>query len=122
MLVLYMAWLPFEDEIAGKSEGLVLRYSPAWSGARETMHPIQIPNCYKQKFDLIHHEEYQLNVHFSRESWHGRMKACRGVGASLSKKDLQSWESEHLKMLSEISPEEFDVKHCAALAELQVKK
>ena len=122
LLVLYMAWLPFEDEIAGKSEGLVLRYSPAWSGARETMHPIQNPKCYKQKFDLIHHEEYQLNVHFSRESWHGRMKACRGVGASLSKKDLQSWESEHLKMLSEISPEEFDVKHCAALAELQVKK
>ena len=122
LLVLYMAWLPFEDKIAGKSEELVLKYSPAWSGARETMHPIQIPNCYKQKFDLIRHEEYQLNVHFSRESWHGRMKACRGVGASLSEKDLQSWESEHLKMLSEISPEEFDVRHYAALAELQVKK
>ena len=122
LLVLYMAWLPFEDEIAGKSEELVLRYSPAWSGARETMHPIQIPNCYKQKFNLINHEEYQLNVHFSRDSWHGRMKACRGVGASLSEKELQSWEAEHLKMLSQTAPEEFDVRHYAALAELQVKK
>lgn len=122
LLVLYMAWLPYEDDIAGKSEALVLKYSPAWSGARETMHPIQIPNCYKQKFDLIHHEEYPLTVHFSRDSWHGRMKACRGVGASLSEKELQSWEAEHLKMLAETVLEEFDIKHYVALAELQVRK
>ena len=122
ILVLFMAWLPYEDEIAGKSEELVLKYSPAWSGAREKMHPIQIPDCYKQKFELIHQEEYRLNVHFSRDSWHGRMKACRGVGASLSEDELQSWEAEHLKMLLEIAPEEFDIKHYAALAELQVKK
>ena len=33
LLVLYMAWLPYEDKIAGKSEDLVLKYSPKWSGA-----------------------------------------------------------------------------------------
>ena len=33
ILVLYMAWLPFEDNIAGESEKLVLKYSPNWSGA-----------------------------------------------------------------------------------------
>lgn len=33
MLNLYMAWLPYEDKIAGKSEELVLKYSPARSGA-----------------------------------------------------------------------------------------
>lgn len=57
-----------------------------------------------------------------KRAWNGRMKACRGVGASLSDAELQAWEEEHLKMLSEIAPEEFDVKHYAALAELQVKK
>ena len=122
LLILYMAWLPYDDEIAGKSEELVLKYSPKWSGARETIHPIEIPDCYKQKFDLVYHEEYPINVHFSRDTWHGRMKACRGVGASLSEEELKSWESEHLKMLSRIAPEEFDVKHYAALAELCVKK
>ena len=86
------------------------------------MHPIQIPTCYQGKFDLIHHEEYPLNVHFTRDSWHGRMKACRGVGASLTEKELQAWETEHRKLLAEIAPEEFDVKHYAALAELQVRK
>lgn len=52
-----MEWLPFEDKIAGMSEDLVLRYSPDWSGAGETMHSIEIPACYKEKFELVHHEE-----------------------------------------------------------------
>lgn len=122
LLILYMAWLPYEDEIAGKSEELVLKYSPAWSGAGETMHPIGIPDCYKTKFDLSYHEEYLLDVHFTRDSWNGRMKACRGVGASLSNEELQAWECEHRKLLLQIAPEEFDIKHYAAIAELKVKE
>lgn len=122
LLILYMAWLPYEDEIAGKSEELVLKYSPNWSGSGEKIHPIEIPECYKQKFDITYHEEYPLKVHFSKESWNGRMKACRGVGASLSKEELLSWEYEHKKMLDEIAPDEFDVLHYAALAELEAKK
>lgn len=43
LIILYMAWLPFEDRIAEKSEELVLKYSPGWSGAGETVHPINIP-------------------------------------------------------------------------------
>ncbi len=50
------------------------------------------------------------------------MKACRGVGASLSGDELKAWEAEHKKLLSEIAPEKFDVKHYAALAELKVRK
>ena len=81
ILVLYMAWLPFEDKIAGASENLVLKYSPDWSGARETIHPIQIPEIYSEYFELVRHEEFPLKVHFTRESWNGRLKACRGIGA-----------------------------------------
>lgn len=61
ILVLYMAWLPFEDKIAGESEKLVLKYSPNWSGAGETMHPIHIPECYNNKFELVYHTFYSWN-------------------------------------------------------------
>lgn len=121
ILVLYMAWLPYEDKIAGESEKLVLNYSPNWSGAGETKHPIEIPECYKEKFELVYHEEYPLYVHFTRESWNGRMKACRGVGASLSEHEIASWEREHKALLEKIAPEEFDVLHYAAMAELKKK-
>ena len=119
ILVLYMAWLPYEDKIAGESENLVLKYSPTWSGARETVHQICIPDCYKENFELVYHEEYPLNVHFTRESWNGRMKACRGVGASLSAEEIASWDQEHMKLLFDIAPEEFDIKHYGEIAELR---
>ncbi len=119
LLVLYMAWLPYEDDIAGKSEALVLKYSPAWSGAGETPHPIHIPDCYRTGFDLVRHEVWRLDVPFTRETWHGRMKACRGVGASLSTAALSAWEADHLSMLSSSAPPSFTVKHYAALTELR---
>ena len=119
ILVLYMAWLPYEDKIAGESEKLVLKYSPNWSGAGETMHPIFIPECYNDKFELVYHDEYKINVHFTRDSWNGRMKACRGVGASLSESEIASWEKEHMELLESIAPEEFDILHYAAIAELR---
>lgn len=119
LLVLYMAWLPYEDKIAGESERLILKYNPQWSGAGETVRPIDIPAAYSEFFETVYHEEYRLNVHFTRESWHGRVKACRGIGASLSDAEIRKWETEHKEMLSEIAPDEFDVLHYAAIAELK---
>lgn len=121
ILVLYMAWLPFEDKIAGASEDLVLKYNPKWSGAAERIHPIAIPSCYREKFEVVYREEYPLRVHFTRESWNGRMKACRGIGASLSKEEINAWEQEHMRLLTEIAPAEFDVLHYGAMAELMKK-
>lgn len=121
LLILYMAWLPFEDKIAGASEKLVLKYSPNWTGAGETRKPIGIPDVVYDYFDLEEHEEYDVMIPFTKESWHGRMKACRGVGASLSEDELKKWDEEHKKLLDEIAPEKFEVLHYAALAVLKKK-
>ena len=121
LLILYMAWLPYEDRIAGASEELVLKYSPKWSGAGETRHPIGIPDIAYEYFEMEDHEEYDLMVPFTRESWHGRMLACRGVGASLTEEELVHWDSEHRELLDEIAPEQFEVLHYAAIAVLRKK-
>ena len=121
LVILYMAWLPYEDRIAGMSEELVLKYNPKWSGAGETKHPIRLPDAVYEHFEMEDHEEYDLMVPFTKESWHGRMRACRGVGASLSKEELEKWDSEHRKLLDETAPEQFDVLHYAALAILNKK-
>lgn len=118
ILVLYMAWLPFEDKIAGASEKLVLKFSPKWSGAGEKVHPIFIPDCYIKEFELVNHEEYPLDVHFTRESWNGRMKACRAIGALLTEGEIAVWEQEHMKLLTEIAPDEFNILHYGAIVEL----
>lgn len=120
LVILYMAWLPFEDEIAGKSERLIQKYNPAWTGGGETKRPVIIPEVMNNYFDLEDHEEYELKVPFTKESWHGRMIACRGVGASLSHEDLERWEAEHKKLLENV-PDSFDVLHYAAIAVLKRK-
>ena len=80
--------------------------------------PIDIPKEYFGRFRLVYREEYPVDVFFTRESWNGRMKACRGVGASLPPDKLADWEREHMSLLAEIAPEEFYVRHYAAMAEL----
>lgn len=121
ILILYMAWLPFEDEIAGASEKLVLKYNPDWSGAGETVHPIGIPDCYEEKFQLVYREEFPLEVPFTRGSWNGRIKACRGIGASLTEEEICKWEEEHKKLLAQIAPDEFTILHYGAIVELRKK-
>ena len=121
LLILYMAWLPLEDKIAGASEKLILKYNPAWSGHSETIHPIDIPECYNSDFEVVYNDVYTLNVPFTRESWNGRIKACRGIGASLSPDEIEKWEKEHTQLLCDIAPEKFDILHYAAMAELRRK-
>lgn len=121
VVFLCMEWLPFEDKIAGASEALVLKYNPDWSGKGAVMQPISISEAYNAEFEKVFHCEYKLNVHFTRESWNGRMKACRGIGASLTEKEIKSWEREHINLLTKTAPPEFDVLHYASVAILKLK-
>ena len=98
---------------------IILKYSPSWSGAGEHRHPIWIPDCAYEYFELEDHEEYDLKVPFTRESWHGRMKASRGVGASLNQQELAKWDAEHKKMLEKNAPESFEILHYAAISVLR---
>lgn len=119
--VMYMAWLPQEDEIAGKSEELVLKYHPLWTGCNETRHKIQVPQTYKEYFDVESEEVFDLEVPFTRETWNGRMKACRGIGAALPEEEVAAFEKEHMSLLRQTAPQEFHVLHYAAVTVLQKK-
>ncbi|MCR5211604.1 MAG: hypothetical protein K6C41_03540 [Lachnospiraceae bacterium] len=79
------------------------------------------PDVSYDHFEMVEHEEYDLSVPFTKESWHGRMRACRGVGASLSDEKLVNWDKEHRELLDAIAPEQFEVLHYAALAVLRRK-
>jgi len=119
-LILYMGWLPYEDEIAGKSENLILKYNPNWTGCGDTVHPVWVPDEYLQFFNIEKQEEFRVDIPFTRDSWHGRMRACRGTAASMSQEELALWEEEHLNMLSEC-PDEFQIKHYISVAWLKKK-
>lgn len=120
-VILYMAWLPFEDRIAGESEALVLKYNPAWSGGGEVRRSIQVPAAYNGYFTVEEEAVFDLKVPFTRESWNGRMKACRGIGASLSRQEAEAFDREHMRLLEKIAPPAFEVLHYAAVTALRKK-
>lgn len=103
-LILYMGWLPYESEIAGKSEEIILKYNPDWTGCGDTRKHVWVPDEYLEFFDITLQEEYDVNVPFTRASWHGRMRACRGVGASMNEDVLSKWDDEHKRMLEINAP------------------
>lgn len=117
-----MAWLPFESEIAKASEDLVLKYNPLWAGGGMKRYQIDKPDWLMGFFKIDNAVTYDIDVIFTRESWNGRMKACRGIDASLSPSKIAEFEKEHLEYLATV-PEEFVIKHYATILDLKkIKK
>jgi SAM-dependent methyltransferase len=117
-LILYMGWLPYEDPVAGKSEEIILKHNPDWTSYGDTVHPVWVSEHYLDLFTLQAQKEFRVDIPFTREGWHGRMRACRGVGASMTPEALTAWDKEHKEMLEKNAPERFMVKHYISYAEL----
>ena len=79
----------------------------------------EIPSWVNNIFEKDNSIIYDLTLPFTRESWHGRMKACRGIGASaLDSSVIETWEKEHLEYLASV-PESFDIPHFASILTLR---
>lgn len=121
-LILFMSYLPYESEIAAKSEELILKYNPDWNGAHYKPNKnmsMQTPEWCKGMFEIEHKFGYGVNVKFTRQSWNGRMKACRGMGASsLNAEEIAAWENEHIAYLKTM-PESFDIPHWVTVLDLR---
>ncbi|MCD8390499.1 MAG: class I SAM-dependent methyltransferase [Firmicutes bacterium] len=121
--IMFMGYLPLESEIARKSEELILKYNPVWNGANyapdksKTENRIT-PDWCKGMFETEKYTAFGVNVSFTRESWNGRMKTCRGVGASLDDKDIDAWEREHMAFLNTM-PERFNIPHWVTMLNLK---
>ncbi len=122
--VLFMAWLPREDKIAGETEKLVLKFNPAWNGCGLTRDSFAVPamQAYEKYFEIENDLRFDVRVPFTRESWNGRIRACRGTGASLDEKTLEQFNREHVDLLQSIAPEKFDIPHYCVIRILRSKK
>ncbi len=119
LCILFMAWLPFESDIARKSEALMLKYNPKWTGCNMKRYPVKTPDWIADMFEVEHSIAFDVNVNFTRETWHGRMKACRVIGASsLSEDEIDKWEKEHLAYLNTVA-EDFDIIHYVTILNLR---
>ena len=98
---------------------MVLKYNPAWSGKGSTRYEIKTPDWLGNMFTVANKAAFDIDVNFTRDTWHGRIKACRGIGTgALSEKEIANWEIEHKAMLLQY-PEKFTIPHYAAILDLK---
>ena len=107
---IFMDWLPLEDEVIAEMEALVLKYNPAWSGSGFEKFRYAYPDWAEGRFSVDTIHSYNASVEFSAEAWLGRIKSCRGVGASLSAEKLREFENEYRGLLKKY-PEPLSLKH-----------
>ena len=101
LVTCHFCWLPREDEIARRSEALVLKFNPNWTGGRlpRRRSSANIQSC-EPYFDVDDFFVFDAEIPFTRESWRGRFRACRGVGASLSPEEVAAFDREHAELLA----------------------
>jgi len=100
----FMSWLK-EEPIAARSKALVKRLNPQWTSASPALKDLTT-----HYFDDPIMESFTADLSFTRETWHGRLLACRGVKGSMEDDALARFESEHRALLEDLE-EPFTVRH-----------
>jgi len=105
------SFLPREDAIVAASETLVLKYNPDWTGADWDGVTPYLPETLPKSLPLIDSFVFDAEIPFTAESWRGRMRALRGIGASLSEEKVHAFDQDHAKILVEKAGEIFTIRH-----------
>jgi len=111
LVLTHLNWLPRIDPIAAASEALVLQHNPDWTAGDYAGQPSFVLRGFGDRFRTVAMLAYEAPVQFTYESWRGRIRACRGVGAALSAGEVQRFDQEHATILAELTAEPFDVLH-----------
>ncbi len=112
LLTCHQCWLPRRDVVACTTEELVLKFNPDWSAADYAGDVPPMPDWALRRFELVAMFWYDERLPYSRESWRGRIRACRGVGATLPPEAVAAFDAQLASLLEVITEgEEFDVLH-----------
>jgi SAM-dependent methyltransferase len=111
LVTTHFSWLPGDDPVAQASEALVLRVNPAWQGAGWSGRVPAEPAWAAGRARVRAMFWFDADVPFTRESWRGRMRACRGVGATLPATEVDAFDRALAAWLDANVAAEFTVRH-----------
>jgi SAM-dependent methyltransferase len=111
LLTTHFSWLPRVDPVARASEALVLKHNPDWRGANWSGAVPAVPAWSVGSAEVRAMFWFDVRVPFSHADWRGRIRACRGVGATLDAAAVAAFDAEHAALLVSIATEPFEVVH-----------
>jgi SAM-dependent methyltransferase len=104
-------WLPSIDPIAGASEQLILKFNSAWLAAGFDGKIEPVPDWIPKDILLEGFFWFDVDMPSDRKAWRGRIRASRGIGASLPASEVEAFDKEHAALLERIAPETFSIRH-----------
>ena len=111
LVVSHFSFLPRLDPIVAASEALVLQHNPDWGGADWDGYLPAEPRWSREALNLVGFFTYDEAIPFTRESWRGRMRALRGIAASLTPDQVAAFDAEHDQLLAELADDHFTILH-----------
>jgi 2-polyprenyl-3-methyl-5-hydroxy-6-metoxy-1,4-benzoquinol methylase len=111
LITSHFSWLPRLDKIAKASEDLILKHNPSWTAANWSGEIPAFPKWAQKDFSLKAMFTYDVPIHFNHESWRGRIRACRGIGAALPLSEVKQFDDEHDRLLKKLVKNDFTVLH-----------
>ena len=111
LVTTHFSWLPRADPVARASEALVLAHNPDWRGANWSGAVPAVPAWTPGLAEVQAMFWFDIEVPFSHVDWRGRMRACRGIGATLGAEAVAAFDAEHAALLARIAPDPFHVRH-----------
>ena len=117
LFVMFLTWLPDEDEIIRKSFDVVKRYNPSWSGFMKRFDESNL-HWLTKDFSVEKVVKKDFHLSFSKESWCDRMVASRGVGATLPQEKLTMFRSKLADTLTD-DPEALLLLHESVIIKLK---
>lgn len=111
LVTTHFSWLPRADPIARASEALVLASNPAWQGGDWDGRIPAAPKDTAGRASVQAMFWFDADVPFTRASWRGRMRACRGVGATLGAAQIDAFDVALAAWLEAHAPPAFTVRH-----------
>ena len=111
LLVSTLIWDRWEEGIFAETLKLIGKYN-AEARRRERRWDVDVvPKWSRNWLRLKTFHQYQINVPFTRESWRGRIRACRWIGPTLAPEQTEAFDREHAALLERIAPARFDIPH-----------
>lgn len=121
LLVSTLIWDMRKGGIAGQSEGLIARYNGEVRGREHRRNRAIVPDWSRHWLRLKTFHEFLADVPFTRESWRGRIRACRWIGAALPKEQTAAFDREHQALLEQIAPARFAIPHRITIRIFELK-
>ena len=108
LIVAHFDYLPLQDDIAHRTEQLIVKFNPDWPLAgKDCDYTYLIAGIVKAGFDYIDHHFVDEGVPFTHEAWRGRMRTCNGVGSGqLTERQVKDFDRDLQAMLTQHAPDE----------------